>query len=761
MGKINIFFDEAGNFENDVKGLKFIAGLIYDDCDKENGFFNEKARINQFYLQVISQAKENYLSSLKKDEKNLEELFVFPEALHVSKDRNVKDSKLVVSYVKEEVNKALPEFIKDGTFNGEKIKINGKSSVRKGKYHLFVYLKGENDIKFMKSAPDFINEEFASNLYYHMVSRTIDRILINNPIYQNVPTVCFTAPTRSINPDLDSDYKKLGYSQNGRFVGGNGFFLTNNDVYRTLIAQSMIYNRDKNIDIEYFKVFDIKYKLTTENGKSSVNEGLYMADSICSYLSWFMKGNSGSKIKKIDSIASKINPENDNLVFAYDSIDFLFDDVLKAYKNDDLYETLSKTYDIRQLNDDCAKFYDKKWLSLIESRIRDKKDMVMLEKGLDNLDASIRMNNLNQDKLDYIFGFISGMLEKGISGKQNGYLYEKCLFKLYSVGITAKCHIGDPSAALHYYNLCTGMMQYAGIDQIVSMRNRICVALEDLFAWRQAEEIAKENMELVTEYSDLMNKYSDTKVGFNINKGKAISQYARTLAEKRDKKAEEMFREALRFFDPSSPDYKITQSYLLHFYLDNGMYNKYEDEATMYFAGNVSYQERLKYVYNLDEKRTAVISKKFAFYVLFRGLYYTQGKNVSDEIYSVIKEYKFSADNDVDGVNTYTEGHPWEIIYKYLELIAESKADKEMIQYFADQRKKCMRSSGETINALMLFGDAELASIRGLDKERQIITGQLCNYLMKHFKNFEEYDFADNNDERYKQLSDIFTFMYR
>ena len=72
-----------------------------------------------------------------------------------------------------------------------------------------------------------------------------------------------------------------------------------------------------------------------------------------------------------------------------------------------------------------------------------------------------------------------------------------------------------------------------------------------------------------------------------------------------------------------------------------------------------------------------------------------------------------------------------------------------------------MRSSGETINALMLFGDAELASIRGLDKERQIITGQLCNYLMKHFKNFEEYDFADNNDERYKQLSDIFTFMYR
>lgn len=66
--------------------------------------------------------------------------------------------------------------------------------------------------------------------------------------------------------------------------------------------------------------------------------------------------------------------------------------------------------------------------------------------------------------------------------------------------------------------------------------------------------------------------------------GKAHSQRGQVYAFKREQCAEAEFRAALVHFEEASANYKITQSYLLQYYLDTGNKEAYLEEAEGYFG---------------------------------------------------------------------------------------------------------------------------------------------------------------------------------
>lgn len=86
-----------------------------------------------------------------------------------------------------------------------------------------------------------------------------------------------------------------------------------------------------------------------------------------------------------------------------------------------------------------------------------------------------------------------------------------------------------------------------------------------------------------------------------MDEAKAISQLARILAEKRKPEAETYFKEALSKLEKGSANYKITQSYLLHFYADMNMKEEYDAEIVDYFDGKNTINQRLRYITSLDE----------------------------------------------------------------------------------------------------------------------------------------------------------------
>ena len=106
-------------------------------------------------------------------------------------------------------------------------------------------------------------------------------------------------------------------------------------------------------------------------------------------------------------------------------------------------------------------------------------------------------------------------------------------------------------------------------------------------------------------------------------------------------------------------------------------------------------------------------------------------------------------------------GHPWEIIYKYLEMLAIKRRDDNARKQFGKLKRTRLNYRGEIIEALEMFGDAEIAEFEGKIDQRDAITKELIVYLKDNFAVLKEKIFSDDGEERYKELQEYFTFMYR
>lgn len=752
---ITISLDEYGEFEKENNKPLFIGGLVFDDGESPNEVQTEerieRERVRAYYKKVIEDAGNGLM---------------YPQDLHSNGDA-VRDHN-VVGPVKTKVAETLPEFIAKGTYDGKPLSNENGNRIRnrKGKYHLFVMLKSDDGKKRLLSenANMLAKDDWAANRYFHMASSVVNRIIFHNPLYRqgHAPAINIDIATRSTGSvdEMDSrlvdEFKKQAYRVSEVENSNYKFYsIMNADIYRTLIAQEMVNSGNVAVKINKLYVKSIQY-----DSSKQMMEFLYLSDSLCSVLGYKLDGNSADEwLEQILDRTKALNPNTENLVFGYDEIDNHFARAWNLFENKNLYEALSVAYDAKVKKGKFAELYRDVWFPYLEERVRESVTPELFSKSVNDLSALLTINNLDQEKLLFLMQQFELMVERVSDKYRSTDMRSATLYKLYDAGVSAFCHVGNAAKALEYYEKCKQYAFYVGVDAYLNTNNKLIVCLEDLFEWEKAIDIALENVsnqQLASEMKREVLKRDDA-TDF-LAEAKSISQLARIYAEMRDKEAEKYFRAALEKLEKGSANYKITQSYLLHYYADMGMKDAFDNEARDYFDGKNTYNQRLRYITNSDEKVHSAFSNEYALYVLIRGLFYFHQEDIDDSLWE-----KLCNLDETLTANAGKEpsGHPWEITYKYLEMLAIDRNDDVAREKFSRLKRERLTYRGAIIEALERFGNAEVAEFAKDYRLRDKITKGLTEYMKDNFEAINRVDFSADGSERYQELQKYFTFMYR
>lgn len=758
---ILLSLDEYGDFEKNDKMPLFIGGVLFDDGEDNYEEMTERERIASYYEKAISDAKAKYRNEIS-DGGKWEDAFCYPTALH-SEGNKERDTK-VVRLVKEKVSATLSEFLTEGTYGG--MKIQGKNGKllppRKGEYHLFVMLKSNNGKESLlrESVSDLARDDYAANLYFHMASSVVNRLIFHNPLYSGkMPSFKIDLATRStgeVKKDKTIEFEKLGFRKHDMY---KNYAIMNADIYRAVIAQEMVNCGRTGIQSEGFFVKSIQYKVDSKK-----MEFLYLADSLCSDLGFQIKSKTiDEALQIISNRVNVLNKEKENkkkanLVFGYDEIDNDFSVAWRQYEERHFFEALSIAFDAQQKKGAFAEYYKENWFGYLEERIHKITNPKEFTQCVNELSGMLKSNELNQEKLLYILKHFEITMDNVRDEYKGSDDLQVTMYKLYDAGVSAFCHVGNAKKAEEYYEKCKKEASGIGVDAFLQTTNKYVVCKEDSFEWDEALELAKntrDNQQLASEMKEtVLDVHGKSK---HLEEAKATSQMARILAEMRDMEAIQYFREALDAMESSSANYKITQSYLLHFYADMGMKEAFESEANEYFDEATNYNQRLKYIINVCGQNGSIVSVKYALYVYVRGLFCFALEKVDDKLWAKLQNLNEDLEKKNDKV---LGGHPWEITYKYLEMIAIHRKDNEARDKFRRLRESCLEKKGDTIVALEMFGDAELADYAGERSCRDALTEDLACFMKERFRVFENVHFSEDGDNRYRELGEYFSFMY-
>ena len=765
---LTLALDEYGDFEGirDENEPVYIAGLIYDDKNIGGEERLERNRIKAYYQAVIAEAAEGAAGAWTHE-------FVYPDALH-SKGDGMRDH-YVVRPVKELVRVTLPEFIRRGTYRGNMLKWKNPEGIirdflpRQGQYHIFVILKSDAGIKKLLAgnANILAKDDYASNLYFHMADEMICRLIFYNPVIREVKDISLDIATRSSGNMLMSDplaqeYKRQGYKANlcdENDPGGKVYFnLTNADIYRSVIAEEILDAQRPDINIADFNVTPIQYRAGAKK-----MEFLYMADTICSYLQFEIAGQNAEEwLAAIVGRTRDLTGRDDNLIFGYDEIDIIYAKAWNMYLGGDLYKALSIAYDAGKHEGAFAAFYKKLWFKKLEERVRECRNVSDFNMAVRKLNETMNNNSLDSDKALYILQVLEEMapeIEKEFrSPEARGILY-----LLNDIGVTAYCHIGDSVTAEKYFKKCTQLAGTVSLEAYLGTRNKMVVFCCDYFEMDLAEEISDENIvyqELLTELKKEVHLPGVSDDGY-VAFGKAHSQRGQVYAFKRDPRAVDEFRMALENFEAGSANFKITQSYLLHYYLDAGCKEAYLEEAEQYFDGRKKPAEQLKYIVDEGARYDALFNMTYALYVFIKGLYLFRLNEMSDRVWKDLQSLERRFARKIAKPGWKLSGHPAELIFKYMRLIAISRNDQESEQTYAERMAGCLPYHGPTEDAIRMLAEIEAADIKGQTGLRDELTDDLCRFMADNFEVFNDLEIPADGDARLGWLKENITFMYR
>lgn len=759
---ITLALDEFGDFENrkpeENKPIG-VAGIIYDDNGNKEDTLLERKRIKAYYSACIAEIRES-----KKNEN-----IVYPDALHA--DRDSKRNSEVVGPTKRKVNASLREFLNFGTFDGKELL--GKNSARSGKYYLFLILKSTPGMKaLLNERTNFlVNDEKGSNLYFHMATEVVNRMLFHNPVIDNVREISVNIATRRTNDlpgnSLDAaEYIQLGYIPQSSINNEDvvNFNVANADIYRSVISREMLEIGKAYLSIEDFLVTPISYNKNKRN-----MEFLYLADSICTFLSNHIAGENAEEwLPKIVAKAATISNKDNNLIFGYDEIDMLFRKAWSAYEEGNYYEALRLSYSAKLKKGAFAQYYYDRWFKLLIDKIISESSERNFIDAVNRLHGTIMTNTYEQDSTVFILEALEKKVP-AITDKLDDAEARSILYKLYDSGVSAYCHIGDSKHALSYYNKCKKYANRVSVEEYLVTLNKMSETLIDCFEWQKAMKIADESIKYQEQLLVMRNAlpiYAVENQSSSVGLSKAYSQKGQVCAFLRKPDAATWFKKALDGMEKQSADYKITQSYLLHYYLDNGKVEEYKEESADYFGNEKSPAKQLDYILTEGFQVTPIINYKYALYVFVRGLWVTKPGNISESLRKKLyvlnatvkkaeKKVKSAKNVSLDCIS----GHPLELIYKYIYLIASENGDTEYLEEIYESLHNCLGYRSDTLDSIIEFGDIQIAKETGNSEKADGMASVLLTGMINKYESLRSLKSSDA-DTNFVELEKLFTFMF-
>ena len=399
-----------------------------------------------------------------------------------------------------------------------------------------------------------------------------------------------------------------------------------------------------------------------------------------------------------------LNSSSANKVYIYDKFTIDLDSVNNNIINGEYFTALSKLYDYKM---SCETHSGNNTYSLYEKEIANNLkahvNRSTLKKAIKNLDE-YRLRQMDEvvafqpDRLNYIFEEILYLADSLTDAGKDITLEQKA--KLYDIGISAATHIGDTVRAYGFYKK---YMAAKGIDlsadglpvelnglsdETLRTINRALTDYHDFFDYERTEKDAckllgvRTRTSLLSKLKKILTGKQQTglrKKDLKLKKPLCFitSTLGQTYAFLNDPLAEVYFKEALdalykKGMQEQEPDYYITVSYLLQWYIEQKNQPEYESLAKSFFGEFDSISEQLDYLLRkgvLDYEQNTVSSyPEYALFIFIKA-FYTFYKDDPDNRNVLIKLTHL--DQTVAGFVDRLIGHPWEIIFKYAALLEE------------------------------------------------------------------------------------------
>ncbi len=728
---ITFAFDESGNFEAPKSGeALLIGGVLYDDMGDRDDTVNERERLTSFYNAVCSAAGAEY-----------------PRHLH--QDWNYSEHDLdMFKKVKAEISAQLPEFLQKGTIN------NGQplfSVPRKGKYYPFVFLKGSNGKYGMRGEElsKLTRDDFASNLYIHMAEDMIIRMIFHNPLI-NISSVRFDLATRVayykyVSVDKEKEYADLGHRHNYSY-DSNRFYITSNDLFRATIEREILYSERKSLQIE-----DISAKSIDYSNANTDMCFLYMADIVCSFIGYELKYTDEiEKPDRTEALLCNLTGSESNLIFVYDDIDTWFDKAIRCFEKGDYYHAFSYIYDGTQYSSEYAEFYKKNWFRRLHDMLVKETDYGMFSIAVDYLYNYAHSNNIDQNKLMIIANGLCEMAEHiGFPNEAD----KKTLFILYDIAASACNHMGYSEKAEKNGEAANRYIKYMDIPYILRNKHKQVVRLCDSMKYNEALVLAENTCESAGKLYEIRKELLPDGDEESLEYAASLSQLGQVFGYMRNNKALEVFNKSLSLFVKDSPNYKITQSYLLHFYIDNGMEDEYDQLMKEYTEGTDDLYMQLKKIMEMGSKeRGSIISLKFALYCYIKGLYVFHLQELGEELIDHLADLRIKLINAGYEDDALT-GHPWQLINKYRAFILFKKGRNKKAEQLMDN---ISIDGGAVIEAIIAFGEAQYAELKNDPQTRD---ARAKTAFEKIFSGNPDIAVSDPASY-YNSLKDIITYTY-
>ena len=483
-------------------------------------------------------------------------------------------------------------------------------------------------------------------------------------------------------------------------------------------------------------------------------------------------------------------------IYCYDDIDYYYYQAASSINKKEYFNFYSNMYDCvvgfssknTQPDRIIREYYENVLFKELEDKALSLINKKRIQEAVESLIDYRFSDNRSTGKLLFIFKKINGLYNEFANA--NNSIGNLSLFRLYDVGMSAYTHVGDTENALDYYHKCMDIKNGIPRDERQYAKNRLITIYNDLMNYEKAEEVACEILEIKkasslpqavhNRISHTMDQPVKTNIRCDITEPviyKTASSLGQTYAFMNNNRAEVFFKEVIDSKE-DDPDRNITISYCLHWFIESNQKDKYEKMAFQYFGCKNTLSDQLNYLITEGTKPSgeAPFSMDYALFVFIKAFYrfYKEDprkKNTMKQLVNINDTLNTTLEEKNRNLKPYeepillpyrTEGHPWEIIFKYAALMEKYIKGADNNNISKSDQSVSRRRKGGIVDLVVKYGELEFLIDRdpnNADIEKRI--DELWSLIKNNPDVYSGWTDQDG-DLSFKrdQLKRIFSYMY-